>query len=68
MNKGNTRRSERRARQTYFTLAEIPQVDMLLNGEDFSRWVRRKLAEEAAKQNKHFDNDLPERGKYERQK
>jgi hypothetical protein len=66
MTKGNTKRSERVSKQVYFTLAENEQIEAILGGMEFSRWVRAKLAEEAAKQGKAFNNDLPEKGKYKR--
>jgi hypothetical protein len=66
MTKGNTKRSERVSKQAYFTLAENEQIEAILGGMEFSRWVRAKLAEEAAKQGKAFNNDLPEKGKYKR--
>lgn len=59
---GNTKRSERKSLQVYFTEAEIPQVEAILGGANFNRWVREKVAEEAAKQGKPFNDDLPQAG------
>lgn len=66
MTKGNTKRDERKTRQVYFTNEESPQVDAILAGENFNRWVRQKIAEEAERKGLSFNNDLPEKGKYER--
>lgn len=68
MTKGNTKRAERKTRQVYFTDAESPQVDAILAGENFNRWVRRKIAEEAKRKELPFNNNLPEKGKYERKR
>jgi hypothetical protein len=66
MSKGNTKRDERIAKRVYVTLAENEQIPAILAGEDFSRYVRRKLAEDASAKGLPFDNDLPEKGKYKR--
>lgn len=59
---GNTRHSERVKYTVAFTHEEAPQVETILGGANFNRWVRAKIAEEAAKQGKPFNDDLPQAG------
>lgn len=59
---GNTKRTERKSLQVYFTLEEAEQLKAILGGENFNRWVREKVAEQAKAKGLPFENNLPQAG------
>jgi hypothetical protein len=63
---GNTKRSERHRLPVYFTDVEKAQLDAILKGRNFNRWVREQVKLEAEREGLPFADDLPETGKYKR--
>lgn len=63
---GNTKRTERHRLPVYFTETEKQQLDAILKGRNFNRWVREQVKMEAERQEMPFADELPETGKYKR--
>lgn len=59
---GNTKRTERKAMQVYFTLEEAEQLEAILGDENFNRWVRAQIATLAREKKLPFADNLPQAG------